>query len=294
MINDLLLDSIVAGAEIQSGAESRWVSRRLQLHPAIAQPGKTKRQTASVWREDEDEFVCRHACVLPAHEIAARLGRSVEAVKIRSSRRMLTTSRRRPGYITGNRAAFVLGIDIHTIVKLYRLGRLPMQELPLIQKILHISVLRLYMWATHWKNWIYFKPQNMRDLHLRRLVELAQSRWNDEWLTTGQAAKFFGVSSSAINKRILSGDLPGVRWGNWYVLRSDIERLVIYPGKGGNAKIPYTTARQDEFMLRAAREGKTYDEIARMMKWRNGKAVNHRMSTMGYKRHPQWIRKEKS
>lgn len=284
MSYDALIESIVSSAEIAAGIDPRWLPGRVS-RPRIATPAKIR---PAPWRKDEIQFLQENITRLTIEEIANALRRSTNAVKIRQVRECIPAKSRQPGYLTGGQVCRVLGVDIHAVMKLSRRGLLPMEVLPGERGILRISKIRLYMWATNWRNWIYFTPAKMRDLHLRGLVELAQSRWGDEWWSTGKAAKHLGVTSNSLLAYIQRHKLPVSRWYNWQILKSVVDTITIRPHKG-SAQGSGTTPRQDEFMLRAAREGKTCEEISRMMKWKNTKAVNHRLRVLGYRRTPQWI-----
>lgn len=290
---DPVIESIVAGVEVAQGMNFSRFSAACVL-PSSERVIRMKQQ-ARWWTPEEMDYLRRNITVLPVEVIAARLGRSVDAVKIKQVRSRIHAKSRYPGYLTGHQVSHVLCIDIHTVMKLHKRGLIPMEILPGQRGIMRISVTRLYMWATCWRNWIYFKAHRVRDLHLRRLIQLAQSRWGDEWISIGRAASILGVSGSGLNKAIRAGRVSGaVFWSVWYLRRSALETVKITAGKGSNNQIPITTPRQDAFMLKAAREGKTYAEISRMMKWRSWRSVSHHLKTLGYKRIPQWqYRKDK-
>jgi hypothetical protein len=116
-------------------------------------------------------------------------------------------------------------------------------------------------------NWIYFKHERIRDARLHRLVELAKGRWPDEWLTTGQAARLLGLKNSkSICTRGHLGKLKARRWANWHVLRSEVEKLRVVPGKGspGRTRGPWTD-RGDVVLQFFVAEGRGWREIERLM-----------------------------
>ena len=168
-----------------------------------------------------------------------------------------------------NQASHALGMDVHALSRLWNYGRIDFDIMPGKRGIKRIRKVSLYRWAITPKNWPYFKTEIMQDLHLQRLVRRAQSRWPDQWLTPGQAAKLMGLDDSRpINKAIHDGNLPGVRWGNWFVLKSDVVKLRFVTGRGGHPKQTYSTPRADRFIAWARLETDlTYEDIGRMMKW---------------------------
>ncbi len=199
--------------------------------------------------------------------MAQHLGRSPQAVKIAQVRRRIPAPSKRPGFYTANQAARILGIDVHCITELARRGLIRFDTLPGPRAIRQIAHVSLYVWAINPKNWIYFKPERVRDPRLRRLIGQRAQRWGDEWWTTGQAAEYFGLANSnSVTAAIYRGKLPAVRWGNWYVKRSDVLACHFVPKKG-HAGYAWS-ARADAFLLKARNEWRlTFAAIGRLMKW---------------------------
>ena len=59
----------------------------------------------------------------------------------------------------------------------------------------------------------------------RRLMKTAIRKWKDEWLTPKQVARRLGVHAAGtryINKAVRKGTLKSTRWGNWWILKSDL------------------------------------------------------------------------
>lgn len=88
-------------------------------------------------------------------------------------------------------------------------------------------------------NWVYFirsvrRPERIRDERLRRLLVKRKVTWGDEWWTTGEAAEFHGVESTDVQRYIVAGRLPAVKYQNWMVLRSEATRpgLRFFRGRG--------------------------------------------------------------
>jgi hypothetical protein len=284
---DALIDAIVAGVELSGGAAPAWVRGKFSGR-ALA-PVRRLTRPAS-WSRAELAYLRSALGSLPVPVIAQKLGRSEDALHVIQVRKRIPAPSRQPGWLTGNQAARVLGVDIHAVAKLAARGVLPMERIPGLRGILRVRVLRLYAWAINPLHWMYFKPEKMGDRRLARLVVLAQSRWNDEWWTIGKAAAFHGVTVNGINQQIRRGKLPGaVDWGNWWIRRSDVEKMTIRPGKGSN-RWPggNFTPAADAFLRRAYEMGLTTPVIGRMMK-RDPRAVNYRMRSIGLKRSPQWM-----
>ena len=132
-------------------------------------------------------------------------------------------------------------------------------------------------WLIRPTSWVYFDVKNIKNGAIRRLVELAQTRWDDEWITMRQAADLMKRNTEDIRRQIRLGKLYGYHaigmdrkrvfgWVYWYVRRSDIENLVIPLGQG-NVKKNWSD-RADAFLLRARDElHLEFTVIAPMMKW---------------------------
>lgn len=229
------------------------------------------------WTGEDLKFVQDNLAKLSVAEIGALLGRSANAIKIIVVRKGIPVASKQPGWLTGNAAARALGVDIHTILKLHHLGRLPMEVLPGPRGILRIKKITLYRWATRWQNWLYFKPRRMQNEHLRRLVELAQSRWTDEWWSVGKIAEYHHVDIRAVGAQIQRGKVECIRWGNWYTLRSVAVNLKFFKGKGYACQ--EWSPRADAFIIRARSEGIPWDDIGRMMGW-NPKRAMYRYNSL--------------
>lgn len=219
------------------------------------------------WTRQEEKFLQENLHRLTFEEIGQRLGRTANALKIRQVRREIPVKSKRPGYFTGHMVSKILCVDIHSVMEWQRRGIMKLDVLPGERRIMSISRLSLWVWAINPKNWIYFKPERVRDPRLRRLIELRRQKWGDAWWTTGQVAEYAGLASSnSVEAAIMRGKLRGVKWGNWRVLKSD---ALAYPwriGKGSNVKYTWSDSA-DDFLLRARDEmGLSYMAIGRMMK----------------------------
>lgn len=200
-------------------------------------------QKVPAWTEDEDQFLRESLGVIPIDKIARKLGRSRSAVKIRFTRQGMQAPSKRSAYYTRRQVADILGIDIHQVCELGALGLLVFEDIPGMEKrrneMKRIHSSRLRRFVVDPMNWPYFryrqdkKARKLPHPGYNKLVQLVAARWDDEWWTTGRVAKHFGLTSSGvINRRIRLGILPAIRWGNWYVRKSEALKLTIYAGRG--------------------------------------------------------------
>lgn len=265
-----LIEQAVCLAEAEDLPGLHYVRMRKMEIPGF----RLRTQDNRSWTKAEMRFLRENYYRMTLTEIAAHLGRTEVACKIKIIRKRIPRPSKRPGWLTGNKVAHALGSDIHAIMLMYRRGILPMDIMPGERGIMLIKKLRLYMWCINPMHWPYFRVENMNDQKLQRLVKLAQSRWGDEWLPIGQAGEVLGVDYKLITNRVRKGKIPGVRWGNTWVRRSVVEDLVIHTGKGRPGISPIFTPRADEFLLRMVAEGKSFGAIGRMMKINGQTAIN--------------------
>ncbi len=270
---DTLIDYAVAAGQVEAGTRADHALHGMSFRLMWKSGARPQR-----WTEEEHNFLAANLGRLTLEELAVQMGRSRNALKVRFTRFHLPAPSKRIGYLTGNQIAKALGLDVHAVMKLHDRGLMPITNLAGPRHIMQISRIRLYMWAINPENWIYFRVENMVDRHLQRLVEIAQSRWEDEWWSTGQVAAFHGLKggkANAVETRIMRGKLEGKRWGNWWIKKSVAVSLHFYLGKGGATRRDWS-ARADAFIVRAHAEGRTDAEMARMMKWSE--------KTVGYRR----------
>jgi len=262
-----LVDVMVTKLEVESGlAPSVLAARGAAGRAVVVARAQAARLTP--WTLEEETFVRQQIGRMSDPQIGELLGRSTCAIKIRRQRKGLGTHSRRAGYITANRAANWLGQDGHAMMRLYRRGMIPGEIFPGKRGITLIRVAALLRWAVNPMNWIYFRPDNVCNEHLRRLLELRRARWDDEWWSVGQAAAYHQVSMSMINKYIRLGKIRAVRWGNWWVLKSEATRndLRFWRGKGQVETVEWS-AQLDEFLVIGQAVGIPATVLDRMAGW---------------------------
>jgi hypothetical protein len=298
---DVQLDSIFAEAELEAGLPAAWVAAHNPL--AMVSPAfVVKKQKPPRWTTQDDKFLRESLGVLTPEEIAARLGRSTNAIKIRQVRQQFAAASKRPGWLTGRQVADILGVDIHNVMALFERGLIPLRRLPGERGIMAMRQISLYCWAVNPEHWPYFirsvwATERIADPHLRRLIERQKQRWGDEWWTPGQVAAYHqrftrassarrgdppgdGVHHTDVNRYIHHGRLKATKWNNWLIKRSEATRpdLKFHKGKGAGMA-PYVEAQwtpgADAYILRAKGEGLIWAEIARRMK-RDERSVGHR------------------
>jgi hypothetical protein len=240
--------TLLALAEAESFGPAYLARNGKSRLPAVLAKQTPRNNRNPAWSPADREYLRAQIGQMTDEQIAAQLGRTADAIKIKRTRWGFPAHSRRPGWLSGNQAAAALGVDVHNIMSLTRRGLLPHQRIPGQRGIINIRKVTLYRWAVNPKNWNYFNPANVKDQHLARLIKRQQSRWTDAWWTVGQTAAYHGCSEGAINKAIDQGRLKATRWGNHYILRSQAQSLKIYPGKGHGHEINWST-RQDAFIV---------------------------------------------
>lgn len=197
-----------------------------------AKPTRNRRWTAA-----EDRFLEENLGFLTEAEIGLELGRTESAVRIRWKRELrLPPPSKHPDYFTARGVARMLGVDEHKASSWVDRGLLPGHEMAGERLIRRVRRLDLDLFAVNPRNWIWFDHRAVPDRRLRRLIDLAEQRWGDEWWNTNQAAEYCGLANNkSVVMAIRRGALPGVAaeniggrhadpsWTNWFVLRSEVQ-----------------------------------------------------------------------
>jgi len=253
---DNLMDTIVAGAMLDHGASPN----KLVAQGGFVR-GKNKRQAVNMrilWKKSEDQYLREHLGKVPFEEISRTLGRSENALKVRIGRK---------------------GYTLSLIAKnWFRLGILPGQIANTKNSyVAIINMQDLKRWVTRPEHWPYLKVERMQPGYLRRLVEKAQARWGDEWLSTRQVAEMHGLpDAKTVMVDIKKGRLPAIQcphmdgrhaggWAYWFVRKSD---ALVYDHRiytQGPVKDWYTD-RAQAFLVKLIAENKRSGEAARLMK----------------------------
>ncbi len=229
------------------------------------------------WSEEERRILREQIVQLGAAGVAELVGRTANAVKIQQVRMGLKGPTRNEEYFTANTAADALGIDIHAVTKLMRMGLLALERAPVpgYRPIFRIKRKDLLAWAVNpmqWPYWLYneqWKVRRIPDPAIARMVALRRKRWGDEWLSIGQVARMFGVHHTQINLAYIErGRFRGrkLKFRNWIFLRSDVlaENVPIILGKG-SAEGDWTPGG-NKFMLLSIACGMSEQGTCAMMK----------------------------
>lgn len=252
---DALIESSVNAAQLVVGIDPRVVQARSGIPVPVAalHDGNVNRRI-TVWTEEEDAFLRANLGILSEEDIAARLGRTVDAVKIRWPRKGYHAPSKQPGDIVARRVGDMLGMCGKKVKRLINMDVMPARTIPGKRRIMVINRYQLLRWCVQPQNWIYLKVHRIKDRRIKRLVEVRQARWDDEWWSTGQVAKYHGCDHRVVNRRIHEGRLPAVKWDNWYVLKSDALKQRFYHGKGKNLLLDWSRDG-DAFLVLASAVG---------------------------------------
>src|SRR5689334_9363830 len=141
--------------------------------------------------------------LLPYHSpkiVGQMLSRSEDAIKIMRQRQHIKASSKSEGWLTANRVMQLLGMpDARPIIGWVKKGlvlghRIAGDDTWMVYEI------SLRRWLITPRSWVYFNTARIQDPHLARLVELAQERWDDEWLTTRQVADLRGTTTRQVGQ----------------------------------------------------------------------------------------------
>lgn len=286
---DILMDVIVSGAMLDDGAQPNIVSSRSNVLPRKGKTSKTK--TINRWTDEEDRYLRDNLGRKPLGEIAEALGRSKNALKVHYTRKGYPTPTNAPGWISLHQASKLLGNDIHAVKGWFEHGIIPGRyAFTKNRDVVMISLSDLKFWATRSQHWPYFDVNKMAPGYLRRLVEKAQARWGDEWLTTRQVADLLGLKAAkAVLTDIQHGYLPAIQcphiggrdkatWSFWFVRKSDALNHH-HPSRGETITQPWYTDRAKAFLRKLVAEGKNSGDAAKLMK-QNQKYLSYRMNLL--------------
>jgi hypothetical protein len=294
------IELAVATGEMETGYSPAWVAARSEVGRGVvrasgASRGKARAGRAPEWTEDEERFLRERMGEMTDAEIGARLGRSEIAVHLRWSRNLRLPARSKsPDLLTAEKIADGLGIDSKTVHALIDRGILEGWRLPGDDVTRVVARTTLLRFIVNPRAWAYIDPGRIgvrwsrrvrdRDVEFwaraRGLALRARERWDDEWWTVGQAARYHGVDQRLVNRDIHQGKLAGIQWGNWKILRSDAIRMRYGHGKGSGHEREWSE-RADAFLILATAVGFSTNAISAMMGegWRTG-IVSYRLKRL--------------
>ncbi len=289
----------VAQAEVENGANPLLVSSRFGV-PVSTLTAVTinynPSQKAARWNTYEDDFLRQNLGILTEEQMAEYLGRSTNAIHLRWERDLdLPSPSHNPAYYTANQVSHILGLSsVHPVMHWCKVGLIKNRVMAGGRYIRLILRSDLTAWVVNPDNWIYISWRKITDPHLRRLCELRQQRWNDEWLSSPEAAEIVeGITVNNIARLAKRGTLPAVQpkfsrggrasddgrtWSDWYVRKSDLLKTVFYKGKGSTTKLQFSD-RAEDWMLRATLAGLGPTAVWRTMggqrKWARATVAHH-------------------
>jgi len=251
-----LIEAAVNLAEAETNSRPCLVVMAGSSRIPIADARQPRPIRGVVWTSEEDTFLRANLGILSKEEIGRALGRTAVAVQNRWKRDLhLTSPRRDPRWLTLEAFSRGLCIDSHSAAKLANQGKIATRRLPVVISqngrglIRVIDCKEAFTWIADPMNWIYFKPERVgtfRKQGQRRMakpnvvfwraaraaVDERRRIWKDAWLRPSEAAHLIGLpidrqnrNFHGINKAINSGLLKAVRWGNWWILLSEVLRF---------------------------------------------------------------------
>ena len=222
--------------------------------------------------------------------VGQMLGRSEDAIKIMRQRQHIKAGSKSEGWLTANRVMRLLGMpDARPAIAWVKKGlvlghRIAGDDTWMVHEI------SLRRWIVSSRSWVYFDTTRVQDPHLARLVELAQERWGDKWLTTRQVADLKGTTTRQIGQSIFRGAIPAIHivgkdgrhenaaWSFWAIKRSDAEAWQLKPPAFD------LTDRMHAFILLSGAIGLSGMTIGKMVNLCHG-TTSQRFSLMNNPRH---------
>lgn len=245
------IDAAVALAESETGVRGGNTKLRVCI--------KQERVKAPLWTAQEKEFLKENLGRMTEEEIGRHLGRTSSAVRNHWKRELhLCPPSKAPDTLTAEHIGVGFGCCSKTVHMLIDIGLMPGRRLPTNGRVIRLVDRAAFLrWLSDPKHSLYFKPARLGLIEqrgkrrigeyvdyafweeARELVQAVLKKWKDQWLTPVQAAKEIGIvvrryphsrrvvahpESHYINKAILKGNLKATRWGNWWILKSDLPK----------------------------------------------------------------------
>lgn len=246
---DQLVEIAVAKGELDDGKPIDWIMTNTNVPVSILVSGSVRdiKYGSAEWTERELQFLKEQNGHMALEDIAAHLGRTPVAVKLKRVRSGLPAPTKIPGYLIADRVAFILGCERHLPPALIDMGIMPGELVPGIRGIRRILVVGFVEWITTPKNWVYIDLKKVTDRRYARMIEDAQAGWGDEWLTTRQAADLYNelhagatlIPKDVYRRAVQLGKISYVRavnlggrnrnpgWSMVFVRRSEVEKMSI-------------------------------------------------------------------
>src|SRR4030067_201342 len=127
---DALSEAVGGRAGLESGIAPAVLAARGMRVMRVMVEEYRRSGWANRWTPEEEQFLREQIGLMSDAEIGAALGRSAFAIKIHRQRKGIPAHSRRPGWLTGNGAAKLMGVDVHNVMRLCRRGLLPHQVMP--------------------------------------------------------------------------------------------------------------------------------------------------------------------
>jgi hypothetical protein len=145
---------------------------------------QTPSRKAPRWSEKEINRVRELLPYYSPKVVGQKLGRSEDGIKIMRQRQKIKASSKSEGWLSANRVMRLLGMpDARPVIGWVK-KRLVLGHRIIGDDTWMAHEISLRRWIVSPISWLYFDTERILDPHLARLVELAQEKWADEWLTT--------------------------------------------------------------------------------------------------------------
>lgn len=218
-------------------------------------------------------------------EIAAALGRTTEAVRVKRKRMRLTRRGRVTWFMSGRDVARLMGIDgcEKTVARWIQRGWLKGHKSQAgagRYRRWRVGRDALFDFVADPKYFPVYDPERIRDPELRaHAIEARQGR---RYLRPGEVARRYCVTTGAVNQWIHRGLLPAVKWGNWWVPEDALDSFVS-PCERSKQGLRYRRWTPEEDHLLASL-------VAKQRKWRQIATALKRSVSSVYNRYYRLMR----
>jgi hypothetical protein len=282
------IDVALAEGYLAAGVKPSVVAKRSKAGAALVErlklagQGRARRvaSNANTWSKADEAFLLAQYRFMPIDELARELGRSAVGVRIHLKRMRVPMPSKHPEEITARGIEKMLGAELHAICHWIDSGILPGRTMPGGRGIRLVNRVTFMRWCITPENWLRFKVERVRDLKLKRLIQLRMQRWGDEWWDTKQVARYHNALHDTVNGRIQTGSLKPVKvenysgrhhtpgWTRNYFLKSEAIHFVFTSGKGSSRCTEIKpAAKLERLIVEAAGAGVPQVCLAKMIGW---------------------------
>lgn len=161
------------------------------------------------WSDEDDHYLRRMYCFVPASRIAQELGRTEVAVKIRRREIGIVALQKRNDVLSAMDFGRALGVSWPTTRRLIQEHNHFTTTMYHGNRPVTVVLLDSFRrWLRDPVNWQYLDVDKLIRPDFREVVALARRRADDQWLLLKDAASYVGYSETVLKRIVRRGTIP--------------------------------------------------------------------------------------